>query len=141
MDRFALRGLALVSAGLWLSSLFMPCIWVDIGDSSALYYGRELLFLGVFGPIGGVVAWYAHLPWLFMMARMAFGKTPGGILATVAVAIAASFLGGFSMVGADEGVSGPAQFRIGVWFWLAAFLPPLVPGLMAMVRAAREEPA
>lgn len=137
-QKLKIQVMAGISAILWVTALFLPTFWVDVGENSAMYDGLEVLFLGPFSFMAGVFSWYANIYWFYATIRMAFGFTPGPILVTLNTILAASFLLGFQMFGGDESSTGPAMLQIGAGIWLLAFAPGLIVSLGTAIRRSRQ---
>jgi hypothetical protein len=138
MNKTTLRVLAAISLVLWVTALFMPAFWVDAGSNSAMYEGYVVALWGPISFVTGVFSWYANPYWAYATVRMAMGRKPNLIFVFANSLLAASFLRGFSSVGANEGSTGEAIPQIGAWVWLAAFVPAFVPSVPAAIRATHE---
>ena len=137
-EKLKIQVMAGISAILWVTALFLPTFWVDVGENSAMYDGLEVLFLGPLSFMAGVLSWYANIYWFYATIRMAFGVPPGPILVTLNTILAASFLLGFQMFGSNESSTGPAMPQIGAGIWLLAFMPGLIVSLGMAIRRSRQ---
>ena len=125
---FALAGLGLLAAVIWIGSLFAGMgIYPLADDVPHVDSGWVLLRYGWLGPFVLSVGWYSNFPLLICIVILLRGRAPSFALATVSLGIAASSL--LPIVGLDPRwgvpwslVRGPA-----VWLWLTSFVIAWLP--------------
>ncbi|MGB8841751.1 MAG: hypothetical protein WCC64_11835 [Aliidongia sp.] len=85
---------AVISVAFWISALFFPYRSAPYyRENSTLVNQSYLLFeLGWLGPFMGSIAWYANLPYVFVIIRMMSGHSPRKRLTYISSAIAYSII-------------------------------------------------
>jgi hypothetical protein len=126
-----------IAVALWTSSLFIPSLAVGGDAESALYRGSHILAIGWAGPIGGAFAWYANIPWLVEVVRLARGKEPRLWLSAFALLLAFSMVLTPQLPIDGEASSGTPTFVAGAWVWLLSFCPLFGAGLMKTLTAPK----